>query len=59
VALKRARGGTYAIRAVIRSVPLGSDAMPVVSASLQLGTSVFATSLSCPPRGGRHFTCRG
>jgi hypothetical protein len=59
VALKRARGGTYNVRAVIRDVSLGSGAMPVVSASLQLGTSVFATSLSCPPRGGRHFTCRG
>jgi hypothetical protein len=59
VALKRARGGAYNVRAVIRDVPLGSDPMPVVSASLQIGTSVFATTLSCPPRGGRHFTCRG
>jgi len=59
VLLKRSRGEMHAVRAVLRGVPLGGDAMPVVSASLQIGTSVFATSLSCPPRGGRRFTCRG
>ena len=59
VALKRGRHGDYTVRAVIRDVALGSDEMPVVSASLQIGTSAFSTSLSCPPRGGRHFTCRG
>jgi hypothetical protein len=59
ITLKRGRWGLHSIRAMLRGVTLGADAMPVVSASLQVGTSVFATSLSCPPRGGRRFNCRG
>ena len=59
VVLRRSRSGAYTAKAVVHAVPLGSDPMPVVSASLQLGATSFATSLSCPPRGGRHFTCRG
>ena len=59
IALKRGRGGRYAVRAVVRDVSLGGEPMPVVSASLQMGSSVFATSLSCPQRNGRRFTCRG
>ncbi len=59
VSVKRGRGGAYAVRAVVRSVTLGGEQMPVVSASLQIGTSSFATSLSCPPRGGHRFSCRG
>jgi hypothetical protein len=59
VSLKRGRGGLYAVRAVMREVPLGTEPMPVVSASLALGTTTFAASMSCPPRGGRRFTCRG
>jgi hypothetical protein len=59
IAVKRGRGGLYGVRAVMRGMPLGADAMPVVSASLQMGTSVFSASLSCPPRGGRRFNCRG
>jgi hypothetical protein len=58
VTIKRSRGGFGAVRASLRGVILGGP-MPVVSASLQLGTSTFSTSLSCPPRGGRRFTCRG
>jgi hypothetical protein len=58
ITVKRSRGGYAVVRASLRGVPLG-DPMPVVSASLQLGTSIFATSLSCPPGGGRRFTCRG
>jgi hypothetical protein len=59
IALKRGRGGRYAVRAVVRDVVLGGEPMPVVSASIQVGTSVFATSLSCPQRSSRRFTCRG
>lgn len=59
IALKRIRRGVHAVRAVVHAVPLGSDAMPVVSANLGLGGSTFATSLSCSPRGGRRFTCKG
>jgi hypothetical protein len=59
IALKRARRGMHAVRAVLRAVPLGFEAMPVVSANLELGGSGFVTSLSCGPRGGRRFTCRG
>jgi Matrixin len=58
VALKRSRLGTYTVRVSVRDVPL-ADQMPVVSASLEVGTTSFATTLSCPPRGGRRFTCRG
>jgi hypothetical protein len=59
VKLLRQRSGSYSVRAVMRDVPLGTAGMPVVSASLQVGASTFATSLSCPPRSGRRFTCRG
>jgi matrixin len=59
VSLRRGHGGQYAVRATVRSAALGVADMPVVSASLALGTSSFAVSLSCPPRGHRHFSCRG
>jgi hypothetical protein len=59
ISLKRGRGGLYAVRVTVRGVTLGADPMPVVGASLQMGATTFATSLSCPPRGGHHFTCRG
>ena len=59
VALRRMRGGSYNVRAVVRDVAHGAAGMPVVSASLQVGTATFATSRSCPPRGGRRFTCLG
>jgi hypothetical protein len=49
----------HAVRAIVRAVPLGAEAMPVVSANLEVGSSAFVTSLSCGPRGGRRFTCRG
>jgi hypothetical protein len=59
IALKRGRHGTHAVRAVVRAVPLGADAMPIVRANLAVGGSTYVTSLSCAPRGGRRFTCRG
>ena len=59
ITLKRGRSGVWAVRAVAHAVPLDGNPMPVVSASLELGASEFATSLSCPPRGGRRFSCRG
>jgi len=59
IVLRRGRHGAYSVRVVARNVALGSDAMPVVSASLQVGAQTFTTSLSCPPRGRRRFTCRG
>ncbi|MGH7894963.1 MAG: matrixin family metalloprotease [Candidatus Binatia bacterium] len=59
ISLRRGRGGVYAVRSVVHDVLLGSDTMPVVSASLQVGAETFAASLSCPPRGNRRFTCRG
>jgi hypothetical protein len=59
ITLKRGRHGTWSVRAVAHGVQLAGDAMPVVSASLQVGASEFAASLSCPPRGGRRFSCRG
>jgi hypothetical protein len=59
VSLRRGRGGSYAVRVTVRDVTLGAGEMRVLSASLQVGTSTFATSLSCPPRGHRRFTCRG
>jgi len=58
ITLKRGRNGMAAVRATFRGV-IGDAEMPVVSASLQMGTSVFSATLSCPPRGSRRFTCRG
>jgi hypothetical protein len=59
IVLKRGRRGMRAVRAVVRAVPLGAEAMPVVSANIEVGGTTFVTSLSCSPRGGRRFTCRG
>jgi hypothetical protein len=59
VAIRRGRSGLYEVRASVPTVALGAGAMPVVSASLMVDEHAFATSLSCPPRGGRRFTCRG
>jgi hypothetical protein len=58
ITVRRGRNGTAAVRATFRGV-VGDGAMPVVSASLQLGGTVFSATLSCPPRGNRRFTCRG
>lgn len=59
ITLRRTRQGSWTVRVVARGVAMDSDPMPVVSASLEVGTSEFATSLSCPPRGRRRFSCRG
>jgi hypothetical protein len=58
ITVKRGRNGNATVRATFRGV-VGDGAMPVVSASLQLGGNVFSATLSCPPRGNRRFTCRG
>jgi len=51
---------TYGARAHARAQEgAHAEAMPVVSANIDVGGTTFVTSLSCSPRGARHFTCRG
>lgn len=58
IVLRRRGPGTYAVRVTVRGVDLGT-AVPLISASLQVGSATFSDSLSCNRRRGRRFTCRG
>ena len=57
VTLHRTRDGSYRVRVVVRGAQLGTGAVPLISGSLQVGSSSFAGSLSCawPPR--RRLLC--
>jgi len=57
IRLRRGRRNTWVLRVVVRDVEVGTS--PVVSVNLQLGDTVYTTSVSCPPRSARTLTCRG
>ena len=59
VTLQPRRGGTYRVRVAVHGLALGADGMPLLSATLQVGTQTFANSLSCERPRGRHVRCRG
>jgi hypothetical protein len=59
ITLRPSRGGSYAVRVAVRGVDLGAVSMPLLSASLQVGGSTFADSLSCERPRGHHVVCRG
>ena len=59
ITLRPSAGGTYQVRVAVRGLDLGATSMPLLSASLQVGTATFADSLSCGRPRGRHVTCRG
>jgi matrixin/thrombospondin type 3 repeat protein len=59
ITLRPARGGGYQVRVGVRRLDISTAAMPLISASLQVGTMTYADSLSCSrPRGHRQL-CRG
>ena len=60
ITLRRARGGTYQARVVVRHPHFSMAGAPVMSASLEVGTTAFTASLSCTPlQRGRRVRCRG
>src|SRR5207247_980211 len=52
-------GGSYRVRVTVRGLELGADGVPLLSASLQVGSQTFADSLSCERPRRRHLSCRG
>jgi hypothetical protein len=59
ITLHRRRGGSYRVRVVVRGATLDASGMPLISASLSVGGSSFADSLSCSRPRGRKLRCRG
>src|SRR6266566_564910 len=59
VTLHARHGGTYRVRVAVHGLDLGADGMPLLSATLQVGTQTFANSLSCEHPRRRHIDCRG
>jgi hypothetical protein len=59
VTLHARHGGRYRVRVAVRGLALGADGMPLLSATLQVGTQTFSDSLSCERPRGRHISCRG
>ena len=59
VTLHPRHGGRYRVRVAVHGLDLGADRMPLLSATLQVGTETFANSLSCERPHGRHVRCRG
>src|SRR5437773_5043823 len=59
VTLHPRHGGRYRVRVAVHGLDLGADRMPLLSATLQVGTETFANSLSCERPHGRHARCRG
>jgi len=58
ITLHRLRNGAYNVRVAVKGVQFDPGLVPLISASLQLGTSTFTDSLSCSQR-HRRLTCRG
>jgi hypothetical protein len=59
ITLRARRGGSYRVRVAVRGVDLGSGIVPLISASLQVGSTSFADSLSCSHPRGRRLRCAG
>jgi hypothetical protein len=59
ITLRAAAGGSYRVRVAVRGVELGSGVVPLISASLQVGSASFADSLSCSHPRGRRLRCSG
>lgn len=59
ISLSRRRGGSYRIRVAVRGANLDATGTPLISASLRVGTTTFADSLSCSRPRGRRLSCRG
>jgi Matrixin len=59
VTLRAGPGGAYEARLSLRGVDLGASTVPLISASLQVGSATFTNSLSCSRPRGRHLLCRG
>ncbi len=59
ITLRRLRSGAYNIRVAVRRIQFDPGPVPLISASLQLGTTTFTDSLSCSQPRRRRLACRG
>jgi hypothetical protein len=59
ITLRPRRGGTYDVRVVVRGLDIANADLPLVSASVQVGATVFTDSLSCARPRGHRIVCRG
>jgi hypothetical protein len=59
ITLRPNRRGAYDVRVAVRGVDAAAGSMPLLSASLQVGSTTFANSLSCSRPHGRRVVCRG
>jgi matrixin/thrombospondin type 3 repeat protein len=59
VTLRRGPDGGYRVRVSVHGVDLAAGGAPLISASLQVGGTTFADSLSCSRPRGRRLVCRG
>jgi len=59
ISLRRLKSGAYNVRVSVRGVQLDQISVPLISASLQLGTSTFTDALSCSRRGRHRLVCHG
>ena len=59
ITLHPTAGGGYQARVAVHGLDIAPVAMPLVSASLQVGSLTFADSLSCSRLHGRRLVCRG
>jgi hypothetical protein len=59
ITLRPRHGGTYDVRVVVRGLATANADLPLVSASLQVGSTVFTDSLSCARPRGHRVVCRG
>jgi thrombospondin type 3 repeat protein/matrixin len=58
ITLSPRRGGSYRVRVAVHGVDPATP-MPLLSASLQVGGTTFADSLTCTQPRGRRIVCRG
>jgi hypothetical protein len=59
ITLHRLRNGAYNVRVAVKGVQFDTGPVPLISASLQLGTSTFTDSLSCSQPRRHRLACRG
>ena len=57
--LRPEASGSYRVRVAVKNVDLGSGALPLISANLQVGGTTFSDSLSCARPRGRRLHCGG
>lgn len=58
ITLRRLPNGAYNVRVAVKGIQVDSGPLPLISASLQLGTTTFADSLSCSRPRRHRMACQ-